>query len=93
MNEFNTFRALVNQNIQRLKNRMKNLQGNMQQLQNQLRNQMNKVKGNMQQLQNQLRGQINQLDQNIANTLGNINNYCQNKPKIRNTLILLFIKV
>ena len=50
----------------------------MQQLQNQLRNQMNKVQGNMQQLQNQLRGQINQLDQNIANTLGNINNYCQN---------------
>ena len=43
---------------------------NMQQLQNQINN----MQGNMQQLQNQLQGQINQLGQNIANTLGNINN-------------------
>ena len=41
---------------------------------NQIQNQINNMQGNMQQLQNQLQGQINQLGQNIANTLGNINN-------------------
>ena len=72
-NEFNNFRALVNQNMQQLQNRM-----------NQLQNQVNQVDQNMQQLQNQV-NQIdqnmqqfqNQMDQNIVGilaTLGNINN-------------------
>ena len=73
-NEFNAFRALVNQRLQQLQNQQNQMNQNIQ-------NQQNQINQGIQNLQNQMNQNIqnlqNQMGQNIAGilaTFGNINN-------------------